>query len=168
MAFFVKQRKIYKTHSSSIIETNYAAAFGDLLFDCVAFVSLLFIWLFRNSPIGGYISPVISIFVVVYLASGCIKRIKKALTDLTDKTLPEEDQMKILKMLTKYYDSYAQCHSIDSRKSGDVTRIDIRLSFKENTRVEDVINLQKQIREEFDGRFSNCIVNIIAEEDRKL
>ena len=163
--FFVKQRKILKINRSAIIKANFAAALGTLLFDSIAFVSLLAMWLLRNNPIGGYISPVASIFAIVYLTIGCIKRIKVALNDLTDKTLPEEEQMKILSILTRYFDSYSQFHSIDSRKSGYVTRIDIHLSFENNTRVEEVINLQKQMQEDFEGQFGDCIVKIIVEEE---
>jgi divalent metal cation (Fe/Co/Zn/Cd) transporter len=164
-AFFVKQRKILKTHRSAISETNYAAAHAALLFDSVTLVSLLVMWLLRNNTIGGYISPVISIFVAIYLMYGCIKRTKRALDELTDKTLPEEEQMKILNILTRYYSSYSQFHSINSHKSGDVTRIDIHLSFEQDTTFEEILTLKKQMQEELDRLFGNCIVNIVVGED---
>ena len=126
-AFFVKQHKILKIHHSAISETNYAEAFAALLFDSVTLVSLFAIWLFRNNPIGGYISPVVSIFVVIYLMFGYVKRTRQSLVELTDKTLPEEEQMKILNVLTRYYDRYSQFYSINSHKSGDITRIDIHI-----------------------------------------
>jgi divalent metal cation (Fe/Co/Zn/Cd) transporter len=163
--FFVKQRKILKTHRSAISETNYAAALAALLFDSVTLVSLLVMWLLRNNPIGGYISPVISIFVAIYLMDGCIRRTSQALSELTDKTLPEEQQMKILPILTRYYNSYSQFHSINSHKSGVFIRIDLHLSFEKNTRIEFVVNLKKQLQKEFNSQFGNCIVNIIVEED---
>ena len=165
LAFFVKQRKILKNHHSAIIETNYAAALGALLFDVLSFVSLMAMWLLRNNPIGGYISPVVSIFAVVYLTNGCIKRIKTALNELTDKTLPEDQQMKILNILTKHYNSYSQFHSISSRKSGEVTMVDIHLSFEEDARVEDVADLQKQMQEELNSQLGNCVVNIIVKNE---
>ena len=165
LAFFVKQRKILKNHHSAIIETNYAAALGALLFDVIAFVSLMAMWLLRNNPIGGYISPVVSIFAVVYLTNGCIKRIKTALNELTDKTLPEDQQMKILNILTKHYNIYSQFHSISSRKSGEVTMVDIHLSFEEDARVEDVADLQKQMQEELNSQLGNCVVNIIVKNE---
>ena len=165
LAFFVKQRKILKNHQSSVIETNYAAALGALLFDIIAFVSLMAMWLLRSNPIGGYISPVVSIFAVAYLTIGCIKRIKAALNELTDKTLPEEQQMKILNILTKHYSSYSQFHSIDSRKSGEVARVDIHLSFEEGTKVEDVANLQKKMQEELDSQLGDCVVNILVKSE---
>ena len=162
LAFFVKQRKIFKNHQSAIIEANYSAALGALLFDVIAFVSLIAMWLLRNNPIGGYISPVVSLFAVVYLTVGCMKRVKTALNELTDKTLPEEQQMKILNTLTKHYNSYSQFHSIGSRKSGEVTMVDIRLSFEEDARVNEVANLQKQMQEELNNQLGNCVVNIIV------
>lgn len=165
LAFFVKQRKILKNHHSAIIETNYAAALGALLFDVIAFVSLMAMWLLRNNPIGGYISPVVSICAVVYLTVGCIKRIKTALNELTDKTLPEEQQMKILNVLTRHYNSYSQLYSISSRKSGEVTMVDICLSFEEDVRVEAVAKLQKQMQEELNSLLGNCVVNVIVKNE---
>ena len=162
LPIFLKQRKIFKTSPSTLSETNYAAAFGDLLFDGFAWLSLLLMWIFRNTAFGVYISPVVSILVAVYLMAGCIKRIKASLTELTDKTLPEEDQLKILSILTRFFDSYSQFHAIDSRKIGDFERIDIHLSFENNTSVEDILKLQKQMQDEFDKKFGNCTVNIIV------
>ena len=73
--------------------------------------------------------------------------------------------MKILKVLTRHYNSYAQVHSIDSRKIGEITRIDMNLSFENTTSVENVINLQKQMQDEFDSYFGHCIVKITMGED---
>ena len=164
-AFFVKQRKITKIHSSAISNANYAEALSALLFDSVALVSLFVMWLLRNHPIGGYISPVVSIFVAIYLMFGYVKRIRQALTELTDKTLPEEEQMKILSILTRHYDSYSQVHSVNSHKSGDCIRIDMHLSFERNTSFEEILTLKKQMQDELDSQFGNCIVNIIVGED---
>ena len=164
-AFFVKQHKITKIHTSAISKSNYAEALSALLFDSVALVSLFAMWLLRDNTIGGYIAPIVSIFVAIYLMIGYVKRIRQALTELTDKTLPEEDQLKILNILTHYYDSYSQFHSINSHKSGEVTSIDIHISFEKNTTFEEILTLKKQMQGEFDSLFGNCSLNIIAEED---
>ena len=96
---------------------------------------------------------------------GCIRRTRPALDELTDKTLPEEEQMKILNILTRYYSSYSQFHSINFHKSGDVTRIDIHLSFEQDTTFEEILTLKKQMQEELDSLFGNCIVNIVVGEE---
>lgn len=160
-AFFVKQRKILKAHRNAISETNYAAALGALLFDSTAFASLMAMWLLRNNPIGAYISPVASLFAVAYMTVGCVKRIKVALDELTDKTLPEEQQMKILNVLNRHYNSYSQFHSINSQKSGNSVRIDISLSFEDGTEVEKVVGLQTQMQEEIKEQIGDCVVNVI-------
>ena len=164
-AFFVKQRKITRIHNSAISKSNYAEALSALLFDSVALVSLFAMWLLRANSIGGYIAPVVSIFVAIYLMVGYTKRIRQSVIELTDKTLPEEQQMKILAVLTRYYSSYSQFHSINSQKSGDITRIDIHLSFEKGTSVDEVISLKKKMQDELNQIFENCSVNIIAEED---
>lgn len=164
-SFFVKQRNILKIHHSAISEANYAAAFAALLFDSVTLVSLLAIWLLRNNPIGLYISPVISIFIAIYLIVECIKRTNVALKDLTDKTLPEDQQIEMLRILTRHYKSYSQFYSINSHKSGNITKIDIYLSFEKNTTFEEILTLKKRMQSEFDSQFGECSVNIIVGED---
>ena len=121
-------------------------------------------WLLRANPIGGYIAPIVSIFVAIYLMIGYVKRIRQALTELTDKTLPEEQQMKILNILTRHYNSYSQVQTINSHKSGDVVRIDLHLSFEKNTSFEKIVSFKKQMQYEFEREFDNCIVNIIVGE----
>ena len=133
------------------------------MFDSVTLVSLIAIWALRYNPIGGYISPVISIFIAIYLLVGCVSRTKIALEDLTDKTLPEEMQMKILYVLTRFYDSILQFHSINSHRHGNHIMIDLHLSFEKNTSYEEIVNLKKQMQHEFDNQLGgNCITNIIV------
>ena len=165
LAFFSKQRKIYKLTPSTLSKSNYAAALGDLLFDGFAWISLLIMWLLRNTPIVGYISPALSILVATFLTVGCVNRIKTSLDELTDKTLPEEQQLKILRALTRHYDNYSQVHSIYSRKIGEITRIDMNLSFEKDTKVEEVVNIQNQMKDELNSQFGNCIVKITMGED---
>ena len=163
--FFVKQRKIIKMHNSALSRANYAEAFSSLLFDSVTLVSLFLIWLLRDNPVGVYISPVVSIFVVIYLMFGYIKRTRQALAELTDKTLPEEQQLKILSILTRFYNSYTQVHSINSHKSGDDLRIDLHLSFERNTSFEEIVNIKKQMQDEFDKQLGRCTLNLVVGDD---
>lgn len=164
--FYVKQHKITKIHNSAISKSNCAEALSALLFDSVALVSLFAMWLLRDNYIGGYISPIVSILVAIYLIFGYLTRIRQSLIELTDKTLPEKDQMKLLNILTRHYDSYSQFHSIKSHKSGDIISIDIHLSFEKDTSFEEIVNFKKQMQSEFANHFENCIVNIILEESK--
>lgn len=163
--FVVKQKKILKSHNSAISQVNYAGAVAAMLFDIVALISVLTVWLLRNYAIGEYITPILTIIIAVYLMIGCIKRSKSALDELTDKTLPEEMQLKILKVMTRFYHSYAQIHSINSHKSGNLVRIDLHISFDTGTVVEEIVAFKLQIHEELQKQIGPCDVNIIIEED---
>lgn len=165
ISFFVKQRNILKIHRTAISETNYAAALAALLLDSATLVSLLIIWLFRNNTIGGYISPVISIFIAIWLLIGCVKRTKQALDELTDKTLPEKIQMKILSILVRHYNSYSQVYTINSHKVGNDVQVDLYLAFENDTCIDEIVKLKKQIQEDFDREIGDCTVNIVMSED---
>ena len=43
-------------------------------------------------------------------------------------------------------------------------RIDIHLSFEQDTTFEEILTLKKQMQKGFDSQFGNCIVNIIVGE----
>ncbi|MEE0878334.1 MAG: hypothetical protein UH788_03565 [Treponemataceae bacterium] len=93
---------------------------------------------------------------------GCIKRTRQALNEITDKTLPEEQQIKILNILNRFYNNYSQLYSINSQKSGDSIRIDLHISFEKDTRFEEIVKLKKQMQNEFNSQFDNCIINIVV------
>ena len=160
--FFIEQRKIIKLHQSAISKANYVEALSSLLFDSVTLVSLFVIWLFRDNSIGGYISPIISIFIAIYLMFGYVKRTKQALDELTDKTLPEEYQIKILNKLSKFYDEYSMFYSINSRKNGDIINIDIHLSFDKDTTFDRIINLKKELQLELVKEINNCFYHKVS------
>jgi hypothetical protein len=83
------------------------------------------------------------------------------LEDLTGKTLPENIQIVMLNILVRFYDRYSKVYAINSRKNGEVFQIDPYLSFEVNTSAAEIINLKKQLQEEFDIKLDNCIVNIV-------
>lgn len=163
MFFFVKQHKIIKTHNTAIVKTNYAASIANLIFDSVTLVSLLTIWLLRDSQIGLYMSPILSGIVAIYLIIACFKRIKSSLDELTDKTLPEEQQIKILNTLNKFFNSYSQLYSINSHRNGTITQVDLHLSFDNETTFEQIIDLKNKLQIELNQKMDNCSVNIIVE-----
>lgn len=165
LTFFLKQRKILKMHQSAISEANYADALGALLFDGVTLLSLLIIWLLRNNVIGLYISPVISIIIAGSMVVGCVRRTQASLEELTDKTLPEEHQLQILQVLTRYFHDYSQVHSINSHKIGAAMEIDMHMSFEKNTNFEQIIQLKERIQRDLENQIGECTVNMIVESD---
>lgn len=73
---------------------------------------------------------------VVFVFS--IKRIASAISELTDKTLPEDKQLLILKALTAYYDTYKGFISVNTRYSGGRAMIDLHIPFDDSTTYSDI------------------------------
>lgn len=158
--FLISQRKIMKEKSSGIAESSYASYLGALLFDGTAMISLIIAWLLRNNPISWYFSPVVSILLALYLMRMCLTRMKTAINELTDKTLSEEVQMKILKVMTRFYGQYSELHFVKSHKYGDAMVIDLVLSFEPDTSYVQIRELKKKLQEELSKSIDNCLVNI--------
>lgn len=165
--FFIGQRRIVKNHHSAVSKTNLAAATASLLFDSVTLVSLLTVWLLRNNSVGQYISPVISIVIALYLMLGCVKRSRQALDEITDKTLPEEMQLKILSALTPFYDRYDQLISINSHRSGDCVYVDLLISFDKDVTFEQIVKLRQDVAKDLNGILDNCVLNLVVRETER-
>lgn len=162
--FLLKQRKLMKSHSSAIVKSNYAASVVSLLFDSVTLISLLTVWLFRNNPAGAYITPAITILISVYLLVGSVRRIKSSLNELTDKTLPEEMQLKILSTMARFYHRYSEFHAVKSKKSGCCLTVDLHISFTEDTTFAEISDLRQDVQNELNSSLGECIVNVVVQD----
>lgn len=162
--FYREQNKIVKAKGGAIAESSCQAYLNALLFDSLALVSILIAWIFRDNAVSWYFSPVASILLAGYLLHRCLKRFKRAIDELTDKTMPEEIQMKILKVLSGFYDRYSQMCSVKTRKTGDTVMIELVLEFEDNTPFSKVQVLRDDIQQELSKEIEKCMVNIIVAE----
>ena len=80
--FLREQAKIRKSNPGMLVQSNYTAAVGMLLFDGAELVSLLLISAFRSSTWTWYFSPVVSIFIAAYLAQQCTARLRRTIREL--------------------------------------------------------------------------------------
>ena len=111
----VLQYKIKKENNGQVADSNFVANIASLLFDVAAFISLGVVWLTRGLPIARYVSPTLSIIIAIFLLFVCIKHILASVSDLTDKALPEDEQIKILKIIMKNVDDFEAFGSIKTR-----------------------------------------------------
>ena len=163
IAFFIPQAKIRKQNKGKVVESSYAASIGALIFDSVALFSILIVWLLRNAEWSYYISPSITILLAIYLMVLCVKRFKKSIGELTDRTLPEKEQMEILKIIVKYLDYYEEFHSVKSRVMGQGVQIDLLFSFEENTTYDKLVELKNKIQTDLEPIIESCEVNIVIQ-----
>lgn len=160
--FFVyKQYKIKKESSSKIIEREFVSNIGALAFDVASVFALLFIWLFRNSLFSWYIAPILSLVIAIVFVFFYSKNIKNAIDELSDKTLPENLQFKILKVLARHQQEYEYFDNVKSHYNGSKLIIDIVICFFDDTPYKDIVEFQKTLHQELTDVLGDCVVSLI-------
>lgn len=157
------QADITEGSSTYVTHEEYLAKLSAFLFDAGELIAVLLVWLLRNHQISWYASPVLSLGVTVYMFAACVKHLRKAISELSDETLPEAAQMKILKALSRHHTEYDGFGSIKSRSVGTNVAIDVSVSFSPDTTFEKIAALQRQLQAELAEEIPNCRVSILIE-----
>lgn len=163
--FLQAQYKIKKKSRTTIAITEFHTALKSFAFDTVALISLLICWLFRGIRAVWYFSPVICIVLSVWFFAGAIQRAKGAVNILTDRTLPEQDQIKILNVLSKFNEQYKNCGSVSTRRSGNTTFVDLELSFGDQTTYAEIKTFCCDIQKEIERHIESSKVSIVISDD---
>lgn len=157
------QKKFKKMQDSKIIVTELINAKEALIFDIIAFVALIIAYSFRDYKPMWYFSPILCLIMSIYFSQGGFIRAKRAIDELTDKTLGEDVQLKIIKVLTKYFYDYEELISVNSHVIGTDVVIDLEVSFEESKTYGDVKQFLKNVSQDLEKEIENVKVNIIIE-----
>lgn len=162
-ALLFGQSKVQENGSTYVTKGEYLSKFAAFLFDAGALLSVLLVWLLRNYKISWYVSPVLSLGVSGCMLVSCLKHLRTAISELSDETLPEEEQMTILKALARHNAEYTGFGSIKSRSVGQSVSIDLSISFSPDTPFEAISCLQKALQEELSAQIPNCRLSIVID-----
>ena len=110
--------------------------------------------------IGYMIDPVLSCVIALYMLYCGINLLVTNFKSLISLPLPEEDQLKILKVLTNHFDAYETLGNVYSHKSGSTSFIEIELGFKD-TSTEEILKLKKNLKIELSEFFNDLRFNLI-------
>lgn len=161
VSFLRKQQKITKARESELTTAKFYSELKNLVFDAAALLSIFVCWVFRGYRASWYFSPVICIVIVCVFFVSAVMRMKKSVTVLTDRTLPEKEQLKILKVLSKFNDRYEEFGFLSSRVSGETTYIDLSIRFSGDTPYERIKTLCREISAEAEKQIPNSRVSIV-------
>ena len=157
------QYKIRKENPNRVADSNMIATFGAFLFDVAAFVSLLVVWLTRELPFARYVSPVLSIIIALALLCTCVKHIIESISDLTDKALPEQEQMRIFKIVAKNTDNVDKIESIKTRHNGLSICVDISFNFDDDQSYGEIKELKDKLQKALEKEMEGCTLTILIE-----
>jgi len=157
------QYKIKKENNNRVADSNMVATLGAFLFDVAAFMSLLTVWLTRGLPLARYVSPILSIIIALALLCFCVKHIIESISDLTDKALPEHDQMKIFKIIAKNMDNVDKIETIKTRHNGMSVCVDISFNFDDEQPYVEIKELKNKLQRALEKEMEGCTLTILIE-----
>lgn len=160
---YIKQKKITAEGNSTLMDSELSNCFSALTFDLIAFFAIFVSYIFRGNPVSWAFSPVASLLMEAYFLVGCVIRIRNYFSVLTDHTLPENEQMIILKAINACYLDYDELISIKSHRSGKTTYIDLVVSFTPETSYSDILEFcdktSKMIEQELEDSHVSIVIS---------
>lgn len=157
--FWKRQKKIKLTKKTKLTKTEYINAKEAFIFDIVAFVVLWISYGFRYEKIIWYLSPVMCIILSIYFSIGTVDRIKKAIDELTDRTVEEDIQLKVMTVMAKYFDEYLALNSVNSHRYGTTVVVDLEIEFDNEKKYSDIKTFIKKVSNEL-NKDEECQINI--------
>ena len=163
----IKQRKIKAEFQNPIAVSEYNAMLKDLVLDSLLFLSMLLCYIMKNGSAVNFVCPLISILLAVFFIVRCIKNMRSGVDQLSDKTLDEKEQLKILRVLNSFHDEYSGFGSVNSHRSGSRMLIDFDLTFPPETPYEKIAALRSSLEARLNEDFGDCAVTIVISGDEK-
>ena len=161
-AFVVwRQKKILENAHSKMFHTAFISAQKEFFFDGMSIFTLIISLIFEDRLWIRYFSPIICLIVVVPFLITVGKHLMESIEELIDRTLDEESQLKIVKVLSEFYDSYEELGEVKSRIVGEEKYIDIELVFKPDMLYRDVSSVAEQMKNRVQEEMEDSNVNIV-------
>ena len=156
-----KEKKLVETSHSRLLHTAYVSAEKEFVFDVISILTLIIDMIFAETVWISYLAPVVTLFMTLPFSAILVRQIKKALAELTDLTLDEGNQVKILKILSEFYESYDQLGEVRSRKTSECMYVDIELSFPDEMNYARIKETVSGMKERLTEELGKCVINVI-------
>jgi|GEM_PF-753833 len=153
---YIKQRNLSRRTNSLVCKAELSVRLKSLVFDAISLIALVLLHFFGAFKPIWYLSPAVCILLSLYLIANIITRVRDASREVLDKTANENVQIAVLRALTSKYDSFVTFEGIDTRVSGGVVYIDLRIGFSDDTLTRDIRGFVNDIHAEIMDQVPNC------------
>ena len=161
LPILIAQYKIKKKNDNQVTRSGFMGALSAFLFDLVAFVSVVVVFMTREMPGSEYLSPILSILIAVVLTVFCVRETIRSIHTLTNKTIDEEDQNKIIGLISEGYDEYKYFDSIKIHYNEATICVDITVSVSAELFYSDIKKMRNEIQQKLDENVDNCVVTML-------
>lgn len=163
-AYAWQQRKLLRQSGGSLlIHSEYFECIHALAFDLFALAALFLCFALRGYKFSWYLTPVCSLVLVGVFAQRAVTISTRAVNILTDRTLPEEQQLRILKELNSMYNEYEELVAINSRLVGETPFIELRVKFAPETTCAQMRGFKERISQKLTKQIPAAVVTLTIE-----
>ena len=158
-------RRLSRQFDSPLIESYVMDFRVALWFDGLVIFALtlgMLLTIAGVNSLTGYIDPVFSLGIALYLLHGASLLLLRNFKVLVDFPMPEDEQIDIIRVLAEEFDSYDQLGSIRTRRSGAQRLVDIELYFQGAVDVTFISALSNRIGDKLRARYRDMKVNILV------
>lgn len=156
-----KQKNLMDRSDSRLLHSAHLSSQKEVCFDLIALVVLIISFIFRRELWVVYLSPILCLIIAIPFIIVVSRHCSESIQELTDLTLDEESQLKLMRILAKYYYEYVDFVDLRSRKSGNQIYVDIELIFNPEKTYAEIQQTAGSITSEIQKELPNCNVNIV-------
>lgn len=156
-----EKNQIAKKELSPVMESQARLFKTKAHTDLVVLIALVIVMSLSEYEWAVYIDPLASFVVIgLFLLSG-YRTISRSLPDLLDKTIDEELQLVVVRILAEFFDDYEAFHGVKSRRSGKYIYIELFLEFDGNKPMSEVMDSITRIKKSLEQEIPRSSVSII-------
>ncbi len=152
--------KAMKTGKSVVVTTQFRAKVAKSIGSVVVTVCVALNQLSGNAALSWWADRVGVAIVTIITLYAARELLKSAIPDLLDRTLPEEQQIKINQVLVCHYDSFEALKWCQSRQSGSEMEIHVGLGFAAHIPFGDVARIARAVVDDIEAAIPGSRVTV--------
>lgn len=161
LPILIVQYRIKKKCNNQVTKSGFIGALTAFLFDAVAFLSVCIVFFTREMPGSEYVSPALSLLIAVVLMVFCVREIVKSIHTLTNKALSEEEQKRIISIISEGYDDYKYFDNVRIHYNEAAIRVDVTISIDEELFYSDIKKIRREVQQRLDDNIDDCVVTML-------
>jgi ferrous-iron efflux pump FieF len=161
---FLIAHRLNRQTDSPMVESYYVNFKISMFFDAgilLALAAAMILSHLGQATAAAYIDPVVSLLLSLYMLYNGVMLTASNFRILMDLPLPEDEQLKIMRVLAREYENYEDIGNIYTRRSGRQRFLDIELYLNENTTVGETACLQSRMQSHLEEHFADISFKLI-------
>lgn len=152
--------KAMKTGKSVLVAAQFRAKTAKTIGSVVVVICVALNQLSSDASLSWWADRVGVAIVTLVTLHAAYELLKSAIPDLLDRTLPEDQQIKINQVLAKHYDSFDALKWCQSRQSGSDTEVHVGLGFAPHISFGEVARISKAVVDDIEAALPGSRVTV--------